>query len=221
MRGRLDASLRRLGTDHVGLYYLHRLNKDVAVEDVAGAMGRLIDEGLIGGWGLSQVGVPTISRAQAVTPLSAIQNIYSMVERDVEAEVIPYCAEHRIGLVAFSPVASGLLSGKVTPATQFEKNDDVRNWVPQLSRENLAANQPLVDLLAEFSAAKGCTSAQLYLAWMLHKNANVVPIPGSKNKGRILEGLGSAEVELTEDEFTRLEMALAGVTVYGHRGFAN
>ena len=219
IRARLVASLERLGTDHVELYYLHRINKEIPVEEVAGAMGQLIGEGLIGGWGLSQVGVSTISRAQAVTPLSAVQNIYSMVERDVEAEVIPYCAEHRIGLVAFSPVASGLLSGKVTAQTQFEKVDDVRNWVPQLSKKNLAANQPLVDLLAQYAAAKGCTSAQLCLAWMMHKNANVVPIPGSKNKGRILENLGSADVELTDEEFARLEAGLANITIHGHRGF--
>lgn len=182
-------------------------------------MGRLIDEGLIDGWGLSQVGVDTISRAQAVTPLSAVQNIYSMVERDVEREVIPYCAEHRIGLVAFSPVASGLLSGKVRSTSQFERVDDVRTWVPQLSEQNLKANMPLVDMLEAFAARKNRTPAQLSMAWMLHKNENVVPIPGSKNKGRILENLGAADVELTEEEFAQLEAALDGITVYGHRGF--
>ena len=140
--------MERLGTDYVDLYYLHRLNLDVPVEEVAGAMGRLIDEGLIRGWGLSQVGVGTISAAQAVTPVSAVQNIYSMVERDVEKEVIPYCLENRIGVVPFSPIASGFLSGKITADTQFEKItadtqfekvDDVRNWVPQLKKENIIA----------------------------------------------------------------------------------
>lgn len=218
IRKHLDASMGRLQTDHVDLYYLHRMGS-VPVEDVAEAMGRLIDEGLIGGWGLSQVGVDVISRAQAVTPLSAVQNIYSMVERDVEDEVIPYCAEHRIGLVAFSPVASGLLSGKVKSTSQFERVDDVRAWVPQLSERNLAANKPLVDMLEDFAATKGCTPAQLSLAWMLAKWDNVVPIPGSKNKGRILENLGAADVELTADELAQLETALDGITVYGHRGF--
>ena len=160
----------------------------------------------------------TISRAQAVTPLSAVQNIYSMVERDVEDEVIPYCAEHRIGLVAFSPVASGLLSGKVKSTAQFERVDDVRTWVPQLSERNLAANRPLVEMLEDFAATKGCTPAQLSMAWMLAKWHNVVPIPGSKNKGRILENLGAAEVGLSESELTELETALDGITVYGHRG---
>ena len=218
IRKHLEASMDRLQTDFVDLYYLHRM-ASTPVEDVAEAMGQLIDEGLIGGWGLSQVGVDTISRAQAVTPLSAVQNIYSMVERDVEDEVIPYCAGHRIGLVAFSPVASGLLSGKVKSTAQFERVDDVRTWVPQLSERNLAANRPLVEMLEDFAATKGCTPAQLSLAWMLAKWDNVVPIPGSKNKGRILENLGAAEVELTADELTELEGALDSITIYGHRGF--
>ena len=219
LRRHLEASLKRLGTDRVDLYYLHRVNPDVPVEDVAGGMGRLIDDGLIRGWGLSQVPVTVIERAHAVTALSAVQNIYSMVERGVEAEVIPYCEAHNIGLVPFSPIASGLLSGRLTPHTRFEKNDDVRNWVPQLSRENLAANQPLIDLLADFAAAKGATSAQISLAWMLHKYPHVVPIPGSKNKERILENLGAADVTLTDDEFARLQRELDAVEVHGHRGF--
>lgn len=220
IRKHLVASMDRLQTDHVDLYYLHRMGS-TSVEDVAEAMGRLIDEGLIAGWGLSQVGVDTIVRAQAVTPLSAVQNIYSMVERDVEDEIIPYCAKHRIGLVAFSPVASGLLSGKVRSTAQFERVDDVRTWVPQLSERNLAANKPLVDMLEDFAATKGCTPAQLSMAWMLAKWDNVVPIPGSKNKGRILENLGAAEVELTAEELAQLEAALDGITVYGHRGFTH
>jgi len=218
IRKHLDASMDRLQTDFVDLYYLHRMGS-TPVEEVAEAMGRLIEEGLIGGWGLSQVGVDTIARAQAVTPLSAVQNIYSMVERDVEDAVIPCCAEHRIGLVAFSPVASGLLSGKVKSTSQFERVDDVRTWVPQLSEHNLAANRPLVQMLEDFAVAKGCTPAQLSMAWMLAKWDNVVPIPGSKNKGRILENLGAAAVELNKDGLAQLENALDGITVYGHRGF--
>jgi len=190
----------------------------VPVEDVAETMGRLIDEGLIRGWGLSQVDTDVIDRAQRVTPLAAVQNIYSMVERDSEARVIPYCMEHGIGFVPFSPIASGLLSGKITAETKFEKNDDVRNWVPQLSRENIAGNQPIVDLLRDFAEKKNATPAQISLAWMLHKYPNVVPIPGSKNKGRILENLGAAEVTLTDAEFAELETSLNGLKVYGHRG---
>lgn len=219
LRAHLTASLERLGTDRVDLYYLHRINPEVPVEDVAGAMGELIDRGLILGWGLSQVDVPIIRAAHEVTPVSAVQNIYSMVERGIEAEVLPYCAEQGIGVVPFSPIASGLLSGKVTTATSFEKNDDVRNLVPQLRPDNLAANQPLVDLLAAFATEKGATSAQISLAWMLAKWPHVVPIPGSKRKERILENLGAAEVRLTETELARLERALAAIEIHGHRGF--
>ena len=147
VRRHLEASMERLQTDMVDLYYLHRTSFGVPVEKVAEAMGRLIDEGLIRGWGLSQVDVDVIDRAQRVTPLTAIQNIYSMVERDVEQAVIPYCLEHGIGVVPFSPIASGLLSGKITTETKFERSDDVRNWVPQLKKANIAGNQPIIDLL--------------------------------------------------------------------------
>ena len=217
IRHHLDGSLERLKTDYVDLYYLHRMG-GVPVEKVAEAMGRLIDEGLIRGWGLSQVDVDVIDRAQQVTPLAAIQNIYSMVERDSEAEIIPYCMEHNIGFVPFSPIASGLLSGKITPQTQFEKNDDVRNWVPQLSRRNITGNQPIVEMLKVFAGKKNATPAQISLAWMLHKYPNVVPIPGSKNKERIVENLDAAQVVLTDEEFKALEEALNGLKVYGHRG---
>ena len=159
-----------------------------------------------------------IDRAQQVTPLAAIQNIYSMVERDCEPEIIPYCMANNIGFVPFSPIASGLLSGKITPQTQFERNDDVRNWVPQLSRRNIEGNQPIVEMLKEFAAKKNATPAQISLAWMLHKYPNVVPIPGSKNKERITENLDASEVELTDEEFKALEDALNGLKVYGHRG---
>ena len=217
IRKHLLASMDRLQTDHVDLYYLHRMG-GTPVEKVAEAMGRLIEDGLILGWGLSQVDVDVIDRAQQVTPLAAIQNIYSMVERDSEAEIIPYCTEHNIGFVPFSPIASGLLSGKITPQTQFEKNDDVRNWVPQLSKRNIEGNQPIVEMLKDFAEKKNATPAQISLAWMLHKYPNVVPIPGSKNKERIIENLDSANVELTDEEFASLETALNGLKVYGHRG---
>ena len=217
VRSHLEGSLDRLQTDYVDIYYLHRMG-GVSVEKVAEAMGRLIDDGLIRGWGLSQVDVDVIDRAQQVTPLAAIQNIYSMVERDSEDKIIPYCIENNIGFVPFSPIASGLLSGKITPQTQFERNDDVRNWVPQLSRRNIEGNQPIVEMLKRFAEKKGATPAQISLAWMLHKYPNVVPIPGSKNKERIIENLDSANVELTDDEFKTLEEALNSLKVYGHRG---
>lgn len=217
IRSHLEKSMERLGTDYIDLYYLHRVNEKVPVEEVALVMGRLIAEGLIRGWGLSQVPVETLRKAQEVTPLAAVQNLYSMVERDCEKEIFPYCVEHQIGVVPFSPIASGLLSGKVTVDTKFE-GDDVRKFVPQLSKENLAANQPIVDLLGEYARKKGATPAQISLSWMLHKYPNVVPIPGSKNQGRILENLGASQVGLTRGEFAELEAALDACTVYGHRG---
>ena len=218
VRNHLEASMDRLRTDRIDLYYLHR-QSNIAIESIAEAMGRLIDDGLIRGWGLSQVDVDIIDRAQQVTPLSAIQNIYSMVERDVEKAVAPYCLKNNIGIVPFSPIASGLLSGKITPQTQFERNDDVRNWVPQLSRRNIKGNQPIVEMLRDFAEQKNTTPAQISLAWMLHKYPNVVPIPGSKNKERIVENLNASQVELTDDEFKALEAALNQHKVYGHRGF--
>ena len=219
VREHLTASLDRLQTDYVDLYYLHRVNPDIPVENVAEVMGKLIRDGLIRGWGLSQVDVDVIDRAHAVTPLSAIQNIYSMLERGVEEAVIPYCLAHDIGVVPFSPIASGFLSGKVTADSDFSHSDDVRKFVPQLRQENMRANQPILDLLKDYAERKNATPAQISLSWMLHKYPNVVPIPGSKNQERILENLGAWNVTLTEDEFVSLEAALAQIPVHGHRGF--
>ena len=219
MREHLMASLSRLQTDYADLYYLHRINPDIPVENVAKVMGKLIGDGLIRGWGLSQVDVDVIARAHKVTPLSAVQNIYSMLERSVEEAVIPYCLEHNIGLVPFSPIASGFLSGKVTPSSDFSHSDDVRKFVPQLRKENMEANQPILDLLERYAEQKHATKAQISLSWMLHKYPNVVPIPGSKNQERILENLGAWNVSLTDDEFAALETALEKIPVHGHRGF--
>ena len=215
----LLGSLERLQTDYVDLYYLHRVNLAVPFEEVAAAMGRLINEGLIRGWGMSQVDVDTISKANDVTPLSAIQNIYSMMERGIEAEVIPYCLAHNIGVVPFSPIASGFLSGKVTAGTDFSHSDDVRKHVPQLKQENIDANRPILDLIGQYAEMKHATNAQISLAWMLHKYPNVVPIPGSKNQERILENLGAWNVSLTDEEFKALDEALNAIPVHGHRGF--
>lgn len=218
VREHLEASLKNLRTDYIDLYYLHRVNEDVSFEEEAEAMGRLIGDGLIRAWGMSQVSVETLERAHAVTPVSAVQNLYSMVERDCEKEIFPFCLEHGITVVPFSPIASGFLSGKVTADTKFEAVDDVRNWVPQLKKENIIANQPILDILAEYSAKKKATNAQISLAWMLHKYPNVVPIPGSKNQERILENLGASNVHLSEAEFEALEAALEDCEVHGHRG---
>ncbi|MDO5114372.1 MAG: aldo/keto reductase, partial [Planctomycetia bacterium] len=217
IRRHLEASMKNLRTDWVDLYYLHRVNELVPVEEVAEVMGKLIQEGRIKAWGLSQVSANDIAKAHAVAPVSAVQNLYSMLERDCEQEVFPYCLEQNIGVVPFSPIASGFLSGKVTVETKFE-GDDVRKFVPQLSKENIVGNQPILDILAKFSEAKKATNAQISLAWMLHKYPNVVPIPGSKNQKRILENLGAWNVTLTPDEFDALERSLATCDVFGHRG---
>ena len=218
VRAHLEKSLANLNTDYIDLYYLHRINAEIPLEEVAEAMGSLIREGVIRAWGLSQVGVETLAKAHAITPVAAVQNLYSMLERDCEKEIFPYCMEHGIGVVAFSPIASGFLSGKIHADTQFEAVDDVRKFVTQLKKENIEANLPILDILHEYADRKGATPAQISLAWMLHKYPNVVPIPGSKNQERILENLGAANVELTGEEFRMLEAALNACPVYGHRG---
>lgn len=217
IRRHLDASMKNLKTDYVDLYYLHRVNELIPVEDIAEVMGRLIEEGLIKAWGLSQVSVDTIKKAHQITPVSAVQNLYSMMERDCEEDIFPYCIENNIAVVPFSPIASGFLSGKITTQTKFE-GDDVRKFVPQLSQENIIANQPILDILNTFSKQKNATNAQISLAWMLYKHPNVVPIPGSKNRDRIMENLGAWNLRLTEEEFESIENALEAVTIYGHRG---
>lgn len=210
--------MENLQTDYVDLYYLHRVNEDVALSDVSLAMGKLIDQGLIRGWRLSQVSLDLLKEADQVTPVSAVQNLYNMLERDCEQTIQPYCLENGIGLVPFSPIASGFLSGQLHSTSQFEKVDDVRNWVPQLSQENMDKNQPVIHLLNQFAEAKGVTTAQLSLAWMLAKYPNVVPIPGSKNRARILENLAAAQVDLAPVEMQRLDTALNELTIHGHRG---
>lgn len=218
IKGHLLKSLKRLRTEYVDLYYLHRITELVPVEDVASVMGKLIDESLIKGWGLSQVDVDTLDKAHKITPVTAVQNLYNILERDCEDKIFPYCLENNIGVVPFSPIASGFLSGKITTQTEFEKTDDVRNFVPQLSKENIAGNQPILDILNKFAKIKNATLAQISLAWMLKKYPNVVPIPGSKNQERIIENLGAWNVELTDEEFNELQRALDQCEIHRHRG---
>lgn len=217
IRRHLENSMKNLRTDYVDLYYLHRYSEDIGMEPVAQVMGNLIRDGLIRGWGVSQVGGELLRKAHEVTPVSAVQNLYNMLERDCEKEVLPYCEANGIGLVPFSPVASGFLSGKVTAETKFE-GDDVRKFVPQLQKENLIANQPVLDILSRYAAEKNATNAQISMAWMLKKAPSIVPIPGSKNKERILENLGAWSVTLTDEEFDSMEAALSKVEVHGHWG---
>ena len=216
IREHLEASLSRLGVDYVDLYYQHRVNPSVAVEEVAEAMGTLIKEGKILGWGQSQATPDQIRRAHAVAPLAAIQSEYSLMERMFEEEVLPLCRDLGIGFVAFSPLASGFLSGKVSANAQYE-GDDVRRAITRFSPKNVKANQPLVELLQRFAQEKGATPAQISLAWMLAKWPFVTPIPGSRTAARIAENLGAADVELTTGELREIERELANIPIHGNR----
>ena len=212
----LDASLRRLGTDYVDLYYQHRNNAGVPDEEVAEVMGHLIQKGKIRGWGQSQTSAEEIRRANAVTPLSAIQSEYSMMERMFEKEVIPACEELGIGFVAFSPLASGFLSGKYGKEQTYT-GDDVRRVITRFAPENVERNQPLLELLNTLATQKGATPAQISLAWMLHKKGFIVPIPGMRRVERMTENFGTADITLTEEEFAGLEAQLGNLTLYGNR----
>lgn len=212
----LEGSLRRLQTDRIELYYAHRVPAGTDVEELASIFGELIEEGKIGGWGVSEATAEQIRAAHAVTPLTAVQSEYSMMARQWEKEVIPLCRELGIGFVAYSPMASGFLSGKYTPDTEY-KGDDVRRVITRFAKENVAANQPLLDLLNRYATGKGATMAQISLAWLMHRGDFIVPIPGMRSDSRIIENLGAAEVTLTDEEFARIEADLDRVTIHGDR----
>lgn len=216
VRQHLDASLQRLGTDRVELYYQHRQTPGVPVEEVAEAMGKLIADGKVLGWGLSQADANLIRRAHSVTPLTAVQNEYSMMERMYERDVLPTCAELKIGFVPFSPLASGFLSGKVSPETKYS-GDDVRRVITRFAEENVRANLPLIDMLQKSAKERNATPAQISLAWMLAKEPFIVPIPGSRKTERIDENAAAAEIELSEDEMAALEAALKRIPIHGNR----
>lgn len=216
IENRLDASLKRLCTDYVDLYYQHRNEAGVQPEEVAGIMGKLIQKGKIRGWGQSMTTAEEIQRANAVTPLSAVQSEYSMMERMFEKDVIPTCGELGIGFVAFSPMASGFLSGKYKK-TDVYTGDDVRRVITRFAPENVEANQPLLLMLQRFAEKKHATPAQISLAWMLHKYSFVVPIPGMRKEERLKENFGAAEISLTDNEFNEIEKALSNIVIHGNR----
>lgn len=216
LQSHVDASLKRLGTDHIDLYYQHRVNKDIPVEDVAWCMGELIRDGKILTWGQSQATEEEIRRAHAVTPLTAIQSEYSIMERMFEKDVIPTCEELGIGFVPFSPLASGFLSGKYNADTEYT-GFDARRVITRFSKENVQANQPLLDIITNFANQKGATPAQISLAWMLHKKAFIVPIPSSRKLERIQENFGAVNVNLTDHEFQQIEAELAKIEIHGNR----
>ena len=216
VRNHLEASLKRLGTDYVDLYYHHRIEDDDKVEEVAEVMGELIKEGKIIGWGQSQATENQIRRANAITPLTAIQSEFSMMERMFEKDVIPACEELGIGFVPFSPLASGFLSGKYT-TNQIYSGDDIRRVITRFAPDNMEQNQPLLDLLHVMAQEKDATPAQISLAWMLHKKDFIVPIPGMRKIERMQENFGAANVTLTTEEYEQLETELAKITLYGNR----
>ena len=216
IREAVEGSLKRLQTDYIDLYYEHRVPLDSNVEEVAEVMGELIKEGKIRGWGQSQSNVEQIKKAHEITPLTAIQSEYSMMERMFEIDVIPLCKELNIGFVPFSPLASGFLTGKYNKDTQY-KGDDVRLAITRFIPENVVKNQPLLDMLNDIAIAKNSTPAQISLAWMLHKYDFLSPIPGMRKYERIDENLGAVDIDLTKDEFNQIEHELDKITIYGNR----
>ena len=211
-----EASLRRLRTDAIDLFYQHRVDPDVPIEDVAGAVGELIAEGKVRHFGLSEAGAQTIRRAHAVTPVTAVQSEYSLWTRDPEPEVLPTCAELGIGFVPFSPLGKGFLTGTVSTDTQFAEGD-IRRRVPRFEAENLAANQALVDRVRELATAKGATPGQVALAWLLAQRPWIVPIPGTRRLSRVEENAGSATVALSADERAELDHLTETIRVAGNR----
>lgn len=214
---KLNQSLVRLQTDYVDLFLLHRIDERIPVEEVAKVMAKLIDQNKIRGWGLSQSSLEEIQKAHVITPLSVVESIYSISERDSEKEILPFCLKHNIGFVAFSPLGSGLLSGSVHKDSAFSRND-VRSKIPQMQPENLERNEPLLETIQRWADKKNCTPAQLSLAWMLKKYPNIIPIPGSRKPERIIENLQAADVHFSDEEFDLLEKELSQIEVYGHRG---
>lgn len=207
IRASVEASLKRLGTDHIDLYYQHRLDPKIPIEEVAGVMADLIREGKITHWGLSEATEDTIRRAHAVCPVTAIQNRYSMMARWYE-NLFPVLEELHIGYVAFSPLANGFLSGKYDKSSQFDAETDYRSVMPQFQPENIDRNHDLLTLLQKLAEQNNATPAQISLAWMLCKKPYLVPIPGTRRLSRLLENAGAADVTLSAEEVSDIDEAL-------------
>ena len=211
-----EGSLKRLKVDVIDLFYQHRVDPDVPIEDVAGAVKDLIQEGKVKHFGLSEAGVQTIRRAHAVQPVTALQSEYSLWWRAPEAEVLPTLEELGIGFVPFSPLGKGFLTGKINENTTFDSSD-FRNIVPRFTPEARKANQALVDLLREIAARKKATPAQIALAWLLAQKSWIVPIPGTTKLERLEENIGAAAIELTPDDLREIDSAALKITVQGAR----
>src|SRR5215813_1547658 len=211
-----DASLKRLKTDRIDLFYQHRVDPNVPMEDVAGAVKDLIAQGKVRHFGLSEAGAQSIRRAHAVQPVAALQSEYSMWWREPEEEILPTLEELGIGFVPFSPLGRGFLTGKIEEQTSFDKSD-FRNALPRFTPENRKANQAMVDLLRRIGGEKKATPAQIALAWLLAKKPWIVPIPGTTKLNRLEENLGAADLQLTADELREIETAASSITIQGAR----
>ena len=211
-----EGSLKRLRTEVIDLLYQHRVDPDVPIEDVAGAVKDLIREGKVKHFGLSEAGVQTIRRAHAFQPVTALQNEYSLWWRRPEAEVLPALEELGIGLVPYSPLGKGFLTGKMSEDTKFASSD-IRNTIPRFTPEARKANQALVDLLAAIAERKKATPAQIALAWLLAQKPWIAPIPGTTKLNRLDENIGAASVELTSDDLKEIESAASKITIEGAR----
>jgi len=216
IRQSLEGSLKRLRVDAIDLYYQHRVDTNVPIEDVAGSVKDLIREGKVKYFGLSEPGVKTIRQAHAIQPVTAIQSEYSLWWRRPEDELLPTLEELGIGLVPFSPLGKGFLTGKINEKTEFVKSD-FRNIVPRFSIENRKANQALVDLLRMIAGRKKATPAQMALAWLLAQKSWIVPIPGTTKPSRLDENIGAIDVELTAEDLLEIERAASMITIQGER----
>lgn len=211
-----DAALKRLGTDRIDLFYQHRVDPNIPMEDVAGAVKELIQAGKVKHFGLSEAGVQSIRRAHAVQPVTALQSEYSLWWREPEAQILPTLEELGIGFVPFSPLGKGFLTGAINESTTFDSSD-FRNIVPRFTPEARKANQALVDLLAQMAAQRNATSAQIALAWLLARKPWIVPIPGTTKLHRLEENLGAADIDLSADDLNDIENAVSKIAVQGER----
>ena len=216
IRAVAEAALKRLRTDVIDLFYQHRVDPNVPIEDVAGTVKDLIKEGKVKHFGLSEAGVQTIRKAHAVQPVTALQSEYSLWWREPEKEILPTLEELGIGFVPFSPLGKGFFTGKIDENTTFDKTD-FRNTVPRFSEENRKANQALVDLLGKIAKEKNATNAQIALAWLLAQKPWIVPIPGTTKLHRLEENIGAAEVKLSANDLKEINEALAKIEVQGAR----
>ncbi len=216
IRAVAEASLKRLKTDRIDLFYQHRVDPNVPIEEVAGAVKDLIREGKVKHFGLSEAGARTIRRAHAVQPVAALQSEYSLWWREPEQSVLPTLEELGIGFVSFSPLGKGFLTGAINAGTGFASND-FRNVVPRFSEENRDANAPLVDVIGQIADAKGVTRAQIALAWLLAQKPWIVPIPGTTKLHRLQENVGASAVELSADDLAAVESALRDIQIVGER----